>query len=133
MTLKTLADAKRSFTKNKKVLVKDYRTNTTKEGIILKVNTTGFTIGFLMTREEVEKYNLYNRGKPKNKKALYIKNTMYGSEYYKTKPVKWQTKLYSIVQDETVTFLAYYKDGKEMFPNDRFEYKEKWLEVTLLP
>lgn len=133
MTLKTLADAKRSFTKNKKVLVKDYRTNTTKEGIILKVNTTGFTVGFLMTREEVEKYNLYNRGKPKNKKALYIKNTKYGSEYYKTKPVKWQTKLYSIVQDETVTFLAYYKDGKEMFPNDRFEYKEKWLEVTLLP
>lgn len=133
MTLKTLADAKRSFTKNKKVLVKDYRTNTTKEGIILKVNTTGFTVGFLMTREEVEKYNLYNRGKPKNKKALYINNTKYGSEYYKTKPVKWQTKLYSIVQDETVTFLAYYKDGKEMFPNDRFEYKEKWLEVTLLP
>ena len=133
MTLKTLADAKRNFTKNKKVLVKNYRNGTTKEGLILETKTTGFTIGFLMTIEEVEKYNLYNRGKPKNKKALYIKNTKYGSEYYKTKPVKWQTKLYSIVQDETVTFLAYYKDGKEMFPNDRFEYKEKWLEVTLLP
>ena len=133
MTLKTLADAKRNFTKNKKVLVKDYRTDTTKEGVILKVNTTGFTIGFLMTREEVDKYNLYNRGKPKNKKALYIRDTMYGSEYYKTMHVKWQTKLYTIVQDETVTFLAYYEDGKKMFPSDQFNYKEKWLEVTLLP
>lgn len=133
MTLKTLADAKRSFTKNKKVLVKNYRTGTTKEGIILKVNTTGFIVGFLMTREDVDEYRFYNRGNLNKLKALYKKNTMYGSEYYKTMPVKWQTKLYSIVQDETVIFLAYYKDGKEMFPNERFEYKEKWLEVTLLP
>ena len=133
MTLKTLADAKRNFTKNKKVLVKNYRNGTTKKGLILETKTTGFTIGFLMTREEVDKYNLYNRGKPNNKKALYKKNTMYGSEYYRTMLIKWQTKLYTIVQDETVTFLAYYEDGKKMFPSDQFNYKEKWLEVTLLP
>ena len=124
MTFKTLADAKRSFTKNKKVLVNNYRNGTTKEGLILETKTTGFTIGFLMTREEVDKHN--------NKKALYKKNTMYGSEYYRAMPIKWQTKLYTIVQDETVTFLAYYEDGKKMFPSDQFNYKEKWLEVTLL-
>lgn len=133
MTLKTLADAKRSFTKNKKVLVKTCKTGTTKEGIILEANTTGFTIGFLLTKEEADIYNFYNRGNPNKAKALYKKNTIYGSEYYKTKHVKWQTKLYTIVQDETVTFLAYYKDGKKMFPSDQFNYKEKWLEVTLLP
>lgn len=133
MTLKTLADAKRNFTKNKKVLVNNYKNGTTKEGIILETKTTGFTIGFLLTKEEADKYNYYNRGNPNKDKKLYKKNTMYGSEYYKTMHVKWQTKLYSIVQDETVTFLAYYKDGKEMFPKDKFNYKEKWLEVTLLP
>lgn len=133
MTLKTLADAKRNFTKNKKVLAKTCKTGTTKEGIILEANTTGFTIGFLLTKEEADRYNFYNRGNPNKAKALYKKNTMFGSEFYKTMSVKWQTKLYTIVQDETVSFLAYYKKGKNMFPSEQFGYKEKWLEVTLLP
>ena len=86
-----------------------------------------------MTKEEADRYNFYNRGNPNKAKALYKKNTMFGSEFYKTMSVKWQTKLYTIVQDETVSFLAYYKKGKNMFPSEQFGYKEKWLEVTLLP
>lgn len=126
--MKTLTDAKKTFVKGQKLLVKNWVKNTTKEVLVLDSKSSGFLIGLPLNSNELDRHRMYY-----GNKNLYKINTDTGSKYFIKSFVTWQKAAHTIIEENGVAFLAYEeKDNTKIFPNDNFKIGEIWLDISLL-
>ena len=126
--MKTLTDAKKTFVKGRKLLVKNWVKNTTKEVLVLDSKSSGFLIGLPLNSNELDKHRMYY-----GNKNLYKINTDAGSKYFIKSFVTWQKAAHTIIEENRVAFLAYEeKNNTKIFPNNNFEIGEIWLDISLL-
>lgn len=123
----SLASIKRDLRVGTKVELNNLGKGINRVGIVVKVQTNGFYVGFPVTKEQYYD-SLYGGAHPRNFQAS-------GGNYYRVSFVEWQLARDTRIEDDTVTFLNYEVSlsggGSAVFPFSHLGLGSPWLILHL--
>lgn len=123
----SLSSLKRDLRVGTKVELNNRGKGTSRVGIIVKVQTNGFYVGFPITKEQYYD-SLYGGAHPRNFQAS-------DGNYYRVSFVEWQLARDTQIGGNTVTFLNYKVSlsggGSTVFPFPHLGLGSPWLILRL--
>lgn len=123
----SLASIKRDLRVGTRVELENFGKGINRVGIVVKVQTNGFYVGFPITREQYYD-SLYGGEHTRNLQAS-------GGNYYRVSFVEWQLARDTKVEGDTVTFLTYEVSlsggGSTVFPFPHLGLGSPWLILRL--
>ena len=123
----SLASIKRNLRVGTKVELNNLGKGINRVGIVVKVQTNGFYVGFPVTKEQYRD-SLYGGAHPRN----FI---IEGGNYYRVSFVEWQLARDTQIEGNTVTFLNYEVSlsggSSTVFPFSHLGLGSPWLILHL--